>query len=113
MDDLKSPNIYELKLYYKLDENKNPVSVKNIHEMEWEKRDILKTVLFNDDRKIFISTVFLGVDHRLELKGDPLLFETMIFGIENDEYQERCSTYKEALIQHAEAVQHLVEILTI
>lgn len=50
-----------------------------------------------------ISTVFLGIDHS-HLTGEPSLFETMIFGGEKDGYQERSSTYDEALKMHAEAV---------
>ena len=50
-----------------------------------------------------ISTVFLGLDHAL---GDrPQLFETMIFGGEHDEWQERCATYDEAEAMHARAVR--------
>lgn len=50
-----------------------------------------------------ISTVFLGIDH--SFGGDtPLLFETMIFGGEHDQYQNRSSTWDEAEQQHAEAL---------
>ena len=46
-----------------------------------------------------ISTVFLSMDHGLAgLIGDgsPVLFETMVFGGEHDEYQERYHTYDDA-----------------
>lgn len=46
-----------------------------------------------------ISTVFLGVDHSFD-GGKPLLFETMIFGGDEDGYQERYSTWDEAVIGH-------------
>jgi hypothetical protein len=49
-----------------------------------------------------ISTVFLGLDHSFG-DGPPLLFETMIFGGEHDQYQDRCSTWQQAEAQHAEA----------
>ena len=49
-----------------------------------------------------ISTVFLGVDHQ-HFDGPPLLFETMIFGGEHDQYQERCSTWAQAEAQHEAA----------
>lgn len=52
-----------------------------------------------------VSTVFLGVDHNHFGKGDPVLFETMIFGGEHDGYQERCSTYAEAEKMHATACE--------
>jgi len=38
-------------------------------------------------------------------EGEPLLFETMIFGGEHDDYQERYSTYEEALEGHQRAIQ--------
>jgi hypothetical protein len=58
-----------------------------------------------------ISTVFLGVDHAWS-GGPPLLFETMIFPVIDDEgnvsmideYQDRCSTYEEAMAMHYRAV---------
>lgn len=50
-----------------------------------------------------ISTVFLGLDHQWG-GGPPLLFETMIFGGEHDDYQERYSTLEEAMAGHARAV---------
>lgn len=53
--------------------------------------------------KVFISTVFLGIDHNFFGEGPPLIFETMIFGL-GDEYQERCSTYEEAEAMHQRAV---------
>lgn len=53
--------------------------------------------------KVFISTVFLGIDHRWGT-GPPILFETMIFGGEHDEYQVRYSTWEEAEEGHKNAV---------
>lgn len=53
---------------------------------------------------IHVSTVFLGLDHQWG-DGPPLLFETMIFGgRHNQKYQRRCSTWDEAVAQHAEAM---------
>ena len=56
-----------------------------------------------------VSTVFLGIDHRFfagdETDGSrPILFETMIFGDEHDEYQERYCTREEALVGHSRAL---------
>ena len=58
--------------------------------------------------KIFIgdvnvSTIFLGLDHSFS-DGPPLLFETMIFGGEHDQYQDRFATWEEAEAGHAKAV---------
>jgi hypothetical protein len=47
----------------------------------------------------------LCIDHRFG-SGPPLLFETMIFGEEDDEYQKRYSTWKEAEEGHQIAVNY-------
>jgi len=58
---------------------------------------------------IEVSTVFLGLDHRLGA-GSPLLFETMIFYPESnypqDEYQERYETWDESVAGHARALEY-------
>lgn len=46
-----------------------------------------------------ISTVFLGIDHSY-LGGPPVLFETMVFGGELDQEQERYCTWDEAFAGH-------------
>lgn len=51
-----------------------------------------------------ISTVFLGLDHNFS-GGPPLLFETMIFGGKHDGYQDRYSTWDEAVAGHNRAVE--------
>ncbi len=55
---------------------------------------------------IRISTVFLGLDHSysFDKSATPILFETMIFGGEHDEYQERYCTWDEAEAGHHKAV---------
>jgi len=54
--------------------------------------------------KINVSTVFLGLDHSFG-NGPPLLFETMIFGGEHDQYQDRYETWEQAEAGHKKAVQ--------
>lgn len=54
--------------------------------------------------KVQVSTVFLGLDHQWG-NGPPLVFETMIFGGEHDQWQERCSTWEEAEAMHAKACE--------
>lgn len=54
----------------------------------------------------FISTVFLGLNHRFTGDGPPILFETMVFrDNESDIDMARCCTYKQALKQHAKMVR--------
>ena len=53
-----------------------------------------------------VSTVFLSLDHRFEMdKGEPLVFETMIFGGPLDQEQWRWSTPAGARAGHEEAVR--------
>jgi len=60
---------------------------------------------------VSVSTVFLGIDHSFG-GGDPVLFETMIFGGEHDQYQERYCTWDEAEKGHQIACD-LVNKITI
>ena len=47
----------------------------------------------------------MGIDHAFGLaQHAPILFETMIFGGEHDEYQRRYCTMEEAEAGHAKAV---------
>jgi hypothetical protein len=61
--------------------------------------------------KYRVSTVFLGLDHRFHGSGPPLVFETMIFTPENRslDYQTRCATWREAGVQHEEAIAHVAQ----
>lgn len=83
---------------YILDENKKPVACTDMRE--WTKfregnRMVARTV-FGD---VVVSTIFLGTDHSYG-RGRPLLFETMVFGGEHDDYQERYHTWEEAVEGH-------------
>lgn len=56
----------------------------------------------------WVSTVFLGLDHRMGEIGPPLLFETMVFPSKEtltEVFCDRCSTYDEAEIMHQRACQ--------
>jgi hypothetical protein len=50
-----------------------------------------------------VSTVFLGLNHQFG-DGPPMIFETMVFGGELDQEQDRCSTYDEAERMHERMV---------
>lgn len=59
-----------------------------------------------------LSTVFLGLDHRLnDSEGTPLVFETMLFpeGSWQDLYCERYSTPQQAREGHARLLAQLKE----
>ena len=51
-----------------------------------------------------VSTVFLGLDHNMRMSGEPILFETMVFGGPLNDERWRYATYAEAERGHQEAV---------
>lgn len=57
-----------------------------------------------------VSTVFLGLDHRFVDEGEPILFETMIFGGELDEETDRCCTYAEAETMHKQMCEKVLTL---
>jgi len=65
---------------------------------EWAKwyetadRHVAKTDISDE---VNVSTVFLGLNHNYG-DGEPILFETMVFGGKHDEEMERYSTWEEA-----------------
>ena len=93
--------------YYILDGDGNPVVEPDV--IKWAK-------CFNEDDRVVIktkvgerevSTVFLGLDHQYGF-GPPLLYETMVFGVpEDEEIQERYTTRDEALAGHTRIVEQL------
>lgn len=98
-------------LYYILDEDKNPIEC---DMMTWAKmfnqdRHVAQHVIDIDGVSVRISTVFLGLDHSWG-DGPPILFETMIFGGEHDQYQERYSTWHDAWKGHYKAIELLFEV---
>lgn len=88
--------------YYKLNDKHEPYEVTM---EEWAtSAGGYRVDLTKLENGIKVSTVFLGLDHNYE-DGPPILFETMIFGGKHDEYQERYSTWDEAVEGHARAVK--------
>lgn len=82
-------------MYYKL-VDKIPVKCQVDEFLKLNKNDL--RVDYNVFGSISVSTVFLGIDHGYN--GQVLLFETMIFGGEHDGYQERYTTWEEAVSGH-------------
>lgn len=63
-------------------------------------KDILRGCVDGEEFEIEISTVFLGLDHGYGV-GDPLLFETLVFGGPRHMSGDRYSTWEEAEAGHA------------
>lgn len=56
---------------------------------------------------ITISTVWLGLDYQFADEGPPLIFESMIFGGDDDGETLRYSTWQEAERGHKELVEKI------
>jgi hypothetical protein len=91
--------------WYILDDENKPVPSTITEYVEWEEQNeekrIVKQEYIGDD--IRVSTVFLGLDHAWNSKT-PVLWETMIFGGEHDQYQDRYTSYEDALEGHQKAI---------
>ena len=72
-----------------------PCSLSQLAESDMGK-SVKQTLIAGD--KIRISTVFLGLDHAFV--GEPMLFETLVFGGRSDGLQARCSTWADAERMH-------------
>jgi hypothetical protein len=96
-------------MYYVIDEKGN-VTPTNDRE-EWgrcKQNEKLCRVGSTTVGKVWISTVFLGIDHQFG-KGQPLLFETMVFEDPNksmlEVYCEQYSTIEQARAGHTRVVE--------
>lgn len=83
--------------------DKVPVPAPLLEWGRWFEETSNRIVARDELNGVFVSTVFLGVDHQFWHDGPPLLFETMIFGGEHDGYQVRTCTWHEAEEAHTEA----------
>jgi hypothetical protein len=85
---------------YKLDTNKRavPCSMEEWSVITSEEK-IVKKSWFGG---IQVSTVFLGIDGSVR-RLSPILFETMIFGGDEDGFQMRYGTWEESVKGHEEA----------
>ena len=90
--------------WYILDNNNNPVKSNITDCGKWlEKNPERKAVKQEHIGDVFISTVFLGLDHSFQ-SDTPSLWETMIFGGEHDQYMDRYTSYEDALEGHQTAL---------
>lgn len=94
---------------YTFDDSGKPVREPDLLKWtEWfediERRRVKKEQI--DDSEV--STIFLGLDHNYEHSGDPILWETMVFGGKLNGAQDRCGGNREqAEAMHAKMVKHL------
>lgn len=95
--------------WYILDENNKPIRSTIVDCGKWlEENPERKAVKQEHIDDIFISTVFLGLDHAWD-SDIPVLWETMIFGGDHDQYQDRYTSYEDALEGHQIALNLVKE----
>ena len=102
-------------MYYTLDKNNFPVGPVSMNEYyRWHDSlpeegltgigiQIGKTTRDG----VTVSTVFLGLDHNFA-GTMPVLWETMVFGGPDDQYQERYRSHAEALAGHEAACKQFL-----
>jgi hypothetical protein len=84
----------------------------SISQTEWYETFKDKRVGLDYFGEVMVSTVLLGLDHNYSQVGPPIIFETMIFGLEElEDYQERYATEEEALEGHNRAVEKVKGIV--
>ena len=92
--------------WYILDNNNKPIPASITEAADWlEEGSDRRTVKRDEIGDILVSTVFLGLDHSWTPGGKPVLWETMIFGGEHDQYQERYTSHEDALEGHEKALE--------
>lgn len=98
--------------YYTLDSNGTPQLVRNAMQwaawMQSANRSVARTQI---SEEVFVSTVFLGLDHNHFGSGPPILWETMVFGGPMHEEMNRCSGSREqAEAMHNDMVERVQAI---
>lgn len=87
--------------------DKKPIRVEEEEADQWcRTTDTVVIAKTQVSENVEISTVFLGVDYSFGY-GNPLVFETMIFGGEHDTMGWRYSTWEEAEKGRARALEYL------
>lgn len=90
--------------YYIQDENGNPVRCTDQELINKYRADRDSQRIAEDTiGEAWVSTVFLWMDHGFG-GGPPILWETMVFGGEHSDYQERYTSRAEALEGHKRIV---------
>lgn len=104
-----SPSFSGQPLQYMHDHNGRPVPAKNLVDLEEFRQHEsfrLRTQVTPD---VYVSTVFLSINHAFMPNEDPVLWETMVFGGKLGKEQERYTSQKAAEIGHEAMVTRVRE----
>lgn len=103
-------------MWFILDADYRPIAATQEGYMEWLiERGGEKTRIVDQYEQdgVLVSTVYLGLNHRLTGSGPPILWETMIFADDNrvledtDGLWDRYTSLKDAKLGHKRAVWHV------
>lgn len=101
--------------YILAEDGKTPVAEPDVIKWATWFETADRRVGFEQIGPVKVSTVFLGIDHDFSFHSDQpaILWETMIFGAtgELEHYQERYTSYEDALRGHVRAVNLVIETL--
>lgn len=87
--------------HYILDNENNPIVCDDLGAWTWREQspDRVRVSLTRFHGGVYISTVFLTVDHNI-LGLEPHLWETVVYGGAYNGYQNRYATYDDAVLGH-------------
>lgn len=94
-------------MFYILTDDNKIIQTEDVDEWtRWrQSSDKWRVALTSLPGGIEISTVFLTLNHEFRIDKPPILFETMVFGGEYDEYTQRYRTYVGAEAGHKQVVE--------
>jgi hypothetical protein len=99
---------------YILDADGNAIPEPDV--LKWgkwfEENRLTRRVAYDEIGGVKVSTIFLGIDNGWLSDYQPILWETMIFGLFDNEWQEQYTSREAAVIGHAEAVALVKASLT-
>lgn len=91
--------------YFYILKEKQAVPVAGLEE--WARAGGVRHIATDKIGGAYVSTIFLGINHRHSGNGPPILFETATFLGGRIAEQTRSSTWEEAEKQHAAAVERV------
>jgi hypothetical protein len=89
-----------LQMYVLGGDGRTPVRVHDLQQWGEFLTGADRLIAMSGNEHVYVSTVFLGLDHNYLGEGGPILFETMVFGGPFDHEQERYKTWAEAEAGH-------------
>jgi hypothetical protein len=84
--------------------DREPVEVDFMTWVVWFEDIDNRQIKYTQQGDVWVSTIFVGLDHNYSDRGPPNLFETMAFVGDHSVGQERYATLAEAEEGHARAV---------